>query len=184
MDTEKKLILEIIDEAIEERTTQPEGFIINTDEKAEWALKKLSEERSENQRYINVCQSMIVEYEEKIRKAEEKLKNKTSYLEGLLHQFFESLNPRTSKTQEIYRLLSGTLRLKYQQPEFIRDDELLLKWLKENKMNDYVKIEEKPNWAELKKKIIISDEKVLSEEGQIVEGIDVVERPPVFEVEI
>ncbi|MCX8147446.1 MAG: hypothetical protein N3D84_03195, partial [Candidatus Woesearchaeota archaeon] len=42
--------------------------LIDSDEKAEWALKKIAEEKAEAQKYINVCRAMIIEYEEKIRK--------------------------------------------------------------------------------------------------------------------
>jgi hypothetical protein len=76
------------------------------------------------------------------------------------------------------------LKLKFQPPEYKRNDELLLKWLKDNQMAEFIKVEEKPNWGEIKKKVIISGEKAITEDGQIVEGVEVVERPPAFEVEV
>jgi len=184
MDMERNLALEIIDEAISETSTKDEGFVIDNDTKAEWAIRKIAEERSETQRYINVCRSMILEYEEKIRSVEEKLKNKSAFLEGQLQKYFESVQHRITKTQETYKLPSGTLKLKYQNPEFKRDDTLLLKWLKDNKMNDYIKIEEKLCWSELKKSIDVSGNRVVTEDGQIVEGVEVIERDPLFEVEV
>ncbi|MCX7709256.1 MAG: host-nuclease inhibitor Gam family protein [Clostridia bacterium] len=177
------LALKIIDEAIEEQTQPDEGFVIDNDAKAEWALKKICEERAEAQRYIQVCETMISEYQEKIRKAEEKLKSKTSYLETLLLKYFETVSRKVTKTQESYKLPSGTLKLKRPSPEYIRDDAELLKWLKENSLDEYIRVEEKLNWSELKKKLSFSGEKVIDENGQIIEGIKVVEKPPVFEIE-
>jgi len=184
MNIERNLALEIIDETLEEKGDENTGFVIDNDEKAEWALRKIAEERAEAQRYINVCRSMILEYEEKIRNKEEKTRLKLSFLEEQLHRYFEQVPKKATKTQETYKLPSGTLKLKYLPPEFKRDEELLLKWLKDNDMTEYVKIEEKPNWAELKKKVNVSGGKVVSEDGQIIEGVDAVERPPVFEVDI
>lgn len=178
------IVIKIIDEVIEEKSNENEGFIIDCDEKAEWALQKIAVERAETQRYINVCQSMILEYEEKIKKAQEKLTNKSIFLEGQLQKYFECVEKRYTKTQQTYKLPSGTLKLKYQQPEFKRDEQILTKWLKENNMIEFVKIEEKPNWSELKRSINISGENAVTHDGLIVDGVKVIDRPPVFEVEI
>ncbi|NLI58767.1 MAG: hypothetical protein GX387_09670 [Clostridium sp.] len=179
----KNINLEIADDFIKKNSDENDEFIIDNDEKAEWALRKIAEEREEAQHYINVCKSMIAEYEEKIQKEEERLNKKTSYLEGKLQQYFQSVKYKSTKTQKIYKLPSGTLRLKYPQPEFKRDEEKLVNWLKENKFLDLIKVREVPNWVELKKNIKISGNRVVSEDGQIIEGVEVIEKPPVFEVE-
>lgn len=184
MDVERNFVLEIVDDNILDQCNDDQKFIIDNDEKAEWALRKIAEERAETERYINVCRSMIIEYEEKALKADEKLKNKLSYFEGQLQKYFESVIRKETKTQETYTLPSGVLRLKHQQPEFNRDDEILLMWLKENGMNDLIRTDEKPNWAELKKKVNVSGDKVISEDGQIVDGVKVIVKPSVFEIEI
>lgn len=178
------LSLRIVDEIMEELSDTREGFVIDSDNKAEWALKKIAEERAEAQRYIDVCTAAIQQYQEKIRQSEEKLKSKTSFLEGQLLKYFETVQHQVTKTQETYKLPGGTLRFKTPTPEFKRDDARLLQWLKENEMLDYIKVEEKPVWAELKKKLNQSGEKLVTEDGQIVEGVQVVEKPPVFEVEV
>jgi hypothetical protein len=180
---ERNISLEIVDDVLQENTAGNTEFIIDDDKKAEWALRKIAEERAETQRYINVCKSMILEYEEKIREAEEKNKRKLSYLESKLQQYFESVAHKTTKTQETYKLPSGTLRLKYQQAEFKRDEQKLTNWLKENNLNEFIKVEEKPNWVELKKKIKVSGDKAVSEDGQVIDGIEVIEKPPIFEIE-
>lgn len=184
MDTERNLELEIIDEVIDEKSIDNVGFVVDNDEKAEWAIRKLSEERAETKRYTNVCKSIIGEYEERIWAAEEKLKSKSAFFEVQLQRYFEAVNHKVTKTQEIYKLPSATLRLRYQHQEFKRDDALLTKWLKENGMKDYVKTEEKPNWAEIKKKVIVSGDKAVFEDGQIVDGVEVIQMPDIFEIEI
>lgn len=181
---ERNISLEIVDDIIRESNDESYEFIIDDDKKAEWALRKIAEEKAETQRYVNVCRSIILEYEEKIRIEEEKMRKKLSYLESQLQQYFQSVTHKTTKTQETYKLPSGTLRLKYQQSEFKRDEGKLISWLKENELTDFIKIEEKPNWAELKKRIQVSGDKAVSEDGQIIDGIEVIEKPPVFEIDI
>lgn len=179
--------LEIINEAIDEIEFNQPGctkFIIDNDEKAEWALAKIREERAEAQRIINVCKNMILHYEEQMKKAEEDFEKKTAYLKSQLEQYFEMVEKRRTKTQEVYKLPSGTLRRKYPKPEFKRDEDKLVAWLKERNMNEYVKVKETVDWANLKKSINVVGNKAVDENGEVVEGIAVVERPPVFEVEV
>ena len=161
-----------------------EPFRIDNDEKAEWALAKIREEQAEAQRIMNVCRSMIMHYEQQLKKAEEDLEKKTAYLRSQLEQYFDSVEKRRTKTQEVYKLPSGTLRRKYPSPQFNRDDEKLVKWLKDRQMNEYIKVKETADWASLKKTIQVVGNKAVDEDGEIVEGITVVDRPPVFEVEV
>ena len=181
--------LKIIDDAIADlEFEQPncEPFKIDNDQKAEWALAKIREEQAEAQRIMNVCRSMIMHYEQQLKKAEEDLEKKTAYLKSQLEQYFDSVEKRRTKTQEVYKLPSGTLKRKYPGPQFVRDDEALLKWIKANKINAhlYIRVKETPDWANFKKTVKVAGNKVVDENGEVVEGIAVVERPPVFEVEV
>ena len=181
------IALKIIDEVIADlEFEQPnyEPFRIDNDEKAEWALAKLREEQAEAQRIMNVCRSMIMHYEEQMKKAEEDFEKKTAYLRSQLEQYFDSVEKRRTKTQEVYKLPSGILRRKYPKPEFKRDEDKLLQWLKDRQMSEYIKIKESPDWANLKKAIQVVGNKAVDENGEVVEGITVVDRPPVFEVEV
>jgi len=181
------IALKIIDDAIADlEFEQPncEPFRIDNDEKAEWAISKIREEQAEAMRIINVCKSMIMHYEEQMKKAEENFEKKTAYLRSQLEQYFDSVKKRRTKTQEVYKLPSGTLRRKYPKPEFKRDEDKLVAWLKERNMNDYIKVKETVDWANLKKSINVVGNKVIDENGEVVEGITVVERTPVFEVEV
>jgi endo-1,4-beta-D-glucanase Y len=173
------LALQLIDEEVQE------GFKIDNDNMAEWALKKISEESAETQRYINVCQTMINEYQLKLNKAKEQLESKTSYLKGQLQQYFETVPHKETKTQEQYKLPSGTLKLKKASTEFIRDEKVLGEFLKSNNYKGFYDEVIKPKWSELKKTIAVQDGKVIdTDTGMIVEGVTVEEKPAVFEVDI
>ena len=179
--------LKMINDAIADLEFEQPGcepFRIDNDQKAEWALAKIREEQAEAMRIMNVCKSMILHYEEQMKKAEEGLEKKTAYLKGQLEQYFDSVEKRRTKTQEVYKLPSGTLRRKYPKPEFKRDEDKLVAWLKEHNINDYIKVKETADWANLKKAIQVVGDKVVDENGEVVEGITVVDRPPVFEVEV
>lgn len=180
--------LEMINEAIKKlELKQPENsqFVIDNDEKAEWALAKIREEQAEALRIMNVCKSMILHYEQEYKKAEEDLEKKTAYLKGQLEQYFDTIKPRKTKTQEVYKLPSGKLRRKYPSPQFKRDNDKLIEWLENSNMNNYVQVKKSPKWGELKKLIqVVGSGIVCTDTGEIIEGVEVVGKPPVFEVEV
>jgi phage host-nuclease inhibitor protein Gam len=172
------LALQIIDEEVQE------GFVISNDNLAEWALKKIAEERAESQRYINVCETMINDYRLKIQKEQEKLESKTGYLKAKLQEYFATVQHKTTKTQETYKLPSGTLKMKYGTPEFKVDNEKLVKWLEDSKLDTFVKTEKMAQWGELKKTITVSFDKILTADGEVVDGVTASDRPDSFEIEV
>lgn len=190
--------LYIIDSTIEE-LEDDNSFIIDTDEKAEWAIKKIAEERAESARYISVCQDAIQRYQDKIEKAKADLDRKTGYLTFQLQRYMDTVKAKESKTQKTYKLPSGTLKVKYQAPEYKRDEDKLTEFLKKN-YTDYVETVYKPKWAEFKKIVSLNRDAIVDEEsgeligytpyyvvdanGNKVEGVEVIEREPVFEVDI
>lgn len=171
-------LLEMLDEAIEQSE-----FKIDTDQKAEWALNIIREEQAEAQRLINVCNSQILYYQSELKKVQDKLEQKTANLKSMLFEYFQTVDRKATKTQETYTLPSGKLKLKYPKPEYKRDDATLVKWLKERDMTDYIKVSESPKWGELKKTVQVAGDKACID-GEIIDGIQVVERQPVFDIEI
>lgn len=173
------LALELINDMVDNEVQ----FVIDDDGKAEWALNKIAEEKAEMQRMINVANSMIMKYQDKIEVYQKQFESKTAYLKEQLRQYFETVPHKTTKTQETYKLPSGTLKLKKQNPEYIRDEEKLLIWAKANNPA-HVKVKESVDWAELKKELKFVDDKALTEDGEIVDGVKVVKRPDVFGIDI
>lgn len=172
------LAMQMIEEEVKE------GFIINNDNLAEWALRKIAAEQVDSQRYINVCDTMIAEYNLKKQKALEQLESKTGYLKLKLQEYFAVVPHSATKTQETYKLPSGTLKKKFGGNDFVRDETAFIKWLKDNGHKDKVRVEETANWGEFKKTIKVVNDKVVTNDGEVVEGVTVKKKPDTFEVEI
>ncbi|HRT84849.1 MAG TPA: host-nuclease inhibitor Gam family protein [Bacteroidales bacterium] len=167
--------------------TVPEGkesFVIDNDSKAEWALEKIKAERADMERLVSLCEQKIAEYQEKIELFKKQYENSTSFLVSCLQQYFNTVPHKKTKIQETYKLPSGTLKLKYPGPEFVRDEETLVKWLKDNNYTDHIKIKESADWASLKAKVKVDKGNVITEDGEIIEGVKAVDRPPEFKVEV
>lgn len=159
-------------------------FVIDSDKNAERILKLIQEETAEVQRYVNVCDTFISEYEYKKNQAKEELEKKLFWYKQQLQNYFERVDKKATKTQITYKLPSGTLKLKFGTTEFVRDNEALVKWLKESGRNELVKLKEEPNWAELKKEVWdIKAGQAITKDGEIIDGVVAKERPDTFEIE-
>lgn len=170
-------------EDVKEQVTDDRG--IHDDSYADWTIAKIKSLQAELERkkmFVENKKAMLDEWYEKEKKA---IDNNIAFYTSRLQQYFDSLDPKLltkGKTQVSYSLPSGKLIKKFEKPEFKRDDETLLPWIEKN-APDYVKIKKDINWAELKKKLSINGNKVvLSDTGEIIEGIGIETKPAEFEV--
>ena len=152
-------------------------FIIDTDAKAEWALKKIAEARSDRDAWVKW-------YEEKIEQIKAQTDFDTLNLERMLADYFATVPHKKTKTQESYTLPGGKLILKVQNPEYKRDDKKVIEWLKQNNGGQYIKVKEELAWADLKANAAVLNGKLFSEDGEEIPGVEIVDREPKFIVEV
>lgn len=156
---------------------ETEGFVIDTDAKAEWALNKIREARSDRDRWVEW-------YESKIKEITEQTDFNTMNLERMLAEYFASVPHKKTKTQESYSLPGGKLILKTQNPEYKRDDKTVIEWLKNHDGAEFIKVKEELAWADLKAKTAALNGKLFSEDGEEIPGVEVINRPEKFVVEV
>lgn len=178
---EESLDFELINDNLQETG---EGWKIKDDLEADWALEKIKAINQEYARKEMVAKNKIIDISRWLMKQQAERDQQVAFFEYKLREYFESLpedSIKKTKTQKQYKLPSGTIKLVKQQPEFERDNEKLIKWLKDNNFTDYIKIEEKPIWENLKKVVEINGRSVyLKETGEIVEGVEIKEREDKF----
>lgn len=159
------------------------SFVIDNDKKADWAIEKIKDERAEFDRLRKIALDRIADLNQRVKELQERTDRRTGNLEALLVEYFQTVTPtKVTKTQAQYELLSGKLVMKKQQPEYERDEKIMLKWA-EIAVPEYIKTERKINWADLKKCTDVSGEDVLYE-GEVIPGVIAKPRPDVFEVQV
>lgn len=187
MEIAKNYYLDIVNEELDNMQveTVTEGLKVNNDLTADLCLDKIREEKAELTRFEMVINDKIRLLKERLDKEKESRQKSIDYYTGLLREYFNTLEINSTKAgNKIYKLPSGKIQLKKQQPEYIRDDEQLIKWLESNGKNEFIKIEKMPEWGELKKTVTVSNGVVLTSDGEVVDGVSVIERGEKFEVVI
>jgi hypothetical protein len=122
-------------------------------------------------------------YQEKLKEVNESCDLIIEQNTQRLRMYFDSVPHKKTATQERYPLPSGKLVLKDQEPEYKRDDEAVIKFLKANGGEKFVKVEEKLDWNGLKKTLSILGETAADENGKPIPGILVIERDRAFTIE-
>lgn len=156
-----------------------EGFVIRDDNAAEWALQKIFDEKAELERLKALADSQIAVIMDKVEAAEKRFTSRTEYLKNALEEYMLTVKRKQSKTQESYRLLSGSLILKKPVVKIVKDDTKLLEYVKEHSP-EYVKHTEAVDWAGFKKTLTVSGDVVVDSNGEVVSCLDVEEAPGEF----
>ena len=175
-----EILLENPEEMEEETERVDDSFVVDDDQKAEWCLKVIKEKEEEKAKWK-------AHYDELYRKVsnscDQSIARMEFKLEGYLRSQIEEGFAKETKTQFSYQLPNGKLVLKHQQPEYVRDDDELIKWLEENGLQDYVKVKKTVDWDKLKKALVIDGSQMITEDAEIVPGITVNQREDIFKVE-
>lgn len=165
-------------EAIRITTAQDTPFIVDNDQKAEWAARKIREARQDTQKWTEYYERQL----SAIRRANE---DTEAYFAALLADYFETVPHKATKTQESYSLPSCKLVLKAQQQEFNRDEAVLCDYLDKKGRDDLVKITRRADWAALKKTLkVMEDGTCVDADGEVVEGVQAFSRQPEFKIEM
>ena len=123
-----------------------------------------------------MAEEVIAEANFKIEQAKKRYEANSSFLTSKLAEYFEKVPKKATKTQETYRLLSGTLVRRFATVKPTPDKEKLAQWLKTNGYTDYIKTIEEPKWGEFKELLNTEGNiPTIKDTGEIVEGVALVE---------
>lgn len=157
----------------EQMETQDEGFRIDSDDKAEWAVRKIRQAQLAIEKRRQFVQAEIERLQAWQQMMDERDQATINRMTGLLQPYFEALRPSLGKRKS-YRLPSGVLQVRASGPKFERNDEQLLPWAKAVGL---VRIKEQPDWSAIKDRLHVTDSLAVvdRETGEVVPGVVVVE---------
>ena len=155
---------------------QQDGFKIDSDSKAEWAVKRIKEAEREQNRLLALVDEERAELDVREKEILDNYARKTDGLKAMLEEYLRAQyakeEARETNTQITYQLLSGKLVYKKSGMELKQNADVLLNWCKEH-LPDAVKVTYTPKWAEIKKNIKVVDGiPVYAPTGEVVDGVE------------
>lgn len=162
--------------------TEQEAFTVDTDEKANWALRKIKQHQEQQEQNNALATAEVDKIESWNKEENKKAQDSIDYFQGLLAAY--ALKKREAdpkfKTQ---KLPNGSIKFRKQQPAYHYDDEKLVESLKKSDRSDLIKVKESPDKTAVKKSFVVNEDKLINPEtGEVVEGVTVEEREDKFEV--
>lgn len=162
--------------------TPEQGFAIDNECKADWAIERIKEERQRLELFEQAARSRIEELEQKILLQKEKCDQRTAILLEALNAYLDTAPAKKTKTQYSLELPSGKLVRKLSKTDYQKDDKKLLMYLGEN-APEYVKMKPEALWGEFKKYLTIVDGQVMrTDTGEILDCVSVIEKPSTFDI--
>jgi len=167
-----------------------ERFIIDNDDKATWALRKIrhmKEKQKENEELaesqIEKIQEEIDEIEHWLDKENGKIQNNIDFMKSKLKNYAMELKDENPDLKT-HSLPFGALKFRKKRPKWNYDDDKLLEFT-ENNLEEAVKVKKKVDKRKLKKKAeVVGNKAVLKDTGEIIEGVSVVQRPEKFKIDV
>lgn len=155
---------------------QQDGFKIDSDSKAEWAVKRIKEAEREQNRLLALVDEERAELDVREKEILDNYAKKTDGLKALLEEYLRAQyakeEARETNTQITYQLLSGKLVYKKSGLELKQNEDVLVNWCKEH-LPDAIKVTYTPKWAEIKKNIKVVDGiPVYAPTGEVVDGVE------------
>ena len=155
-----------------------ERFRVENDRQADWCLRKIAEADEELSR-------MKEWYQLQTEAAQKEHDSRVAYFTILLQDYFSTVPVKETKTMMKYALPSGELTLNKEKEDFVKADEgKLLTWCVANDA-DLIKTVYSLKWADIKKRLIAVEGKVVDKEtGLFVDGVEIETKPKEFKVKV
>src|SRR5690625_3967018 len=167
---------EILDE---KEQVQEEGFKVTDDKKANWVLRKIKENNEQKIKNTEIAEEEIYKIEEWLEQVNQPLDRNSDHLQSLLAEYAMKKKQDDPKFKSL-KLPNGNLQFRKQQPKWSYDDKTLVTSLKQLRLDEYIKVEEKPVKKDIKKVLRVAGNKAVTENGEVVEGIEIEERGESF----
>ena len=158
------------------------AFEITDDRSASWVFRRL---KAVNEKIAGVDRLAGSEIERiKMWKEKEKARfeNDKAYFEGLITKYVDVKSREDSK----FKLSTpwGSAKVKKQRDGIEYEDEKVIGWLKANDREDLIRVKEEIMKTELKKAYKEQGEYLITEDGEIVDGVRIVKRPDVIDIKV
>ena len=157
-------------------------FAINNDERADWALQKIKENKEEIAEKVELAEKRIYQIEKWLESETKTLENNIDHLEGMLAEYAREIK-NSDPDFKTKKLPFGKIQYRSQRPKWHYKDDLL-EYAEEN-MPDIIKVQKQVDKRKLKKCCDVVNGKVINKNtGEIMNCIEVKEREEKFSIKV
>lgn len=161
--------------------TGQQGFVIDSDELADWAIRKIIRCQQKNDDVTQLAEMQISKIKQWQEQETRDNDSSISYLTSLLEPYAKSQLDGKKKT---IKMPSGNVSFRTVSPGYFiagnkvdGNNEILLNHVRQSDP-EYLKIEESVNWTEFKKELTLTSAgQIITADGEVLSFISAVEYP-------
>ncbi|HPU75075.1 MAG TPA: host-nuclease inhibitor Gam family protein [Bacillota bacterium] len=166
-----------------ERAPEASDGAVEDEALANWALRKIAAARAELARKQQVAAGEAARVETWLAGETRRLQDRIDYFTGRLLVYHRPLFDADPKHNRTIKLPCGTLQFRKPPARFERDEGVLLTWLENQSLDEFIRDKREVEWAKLKSQCQVAGDKlILKSTGELVGGVKVLEDPPQFKV--
>lgn len=159
-----------------------ERFEIKDLDGVNWAFRKIMAYNSKRAELEALARAEIERIQSWLAQESKQINDGISFFEALLTEYAviqREVDPKF-KASTPY----GKISFRKQQPQWEYQEETVIQSLKDAGLNDLIRVKEEPNKVEIKKSLTVVDGRAVDQDGQIIDGITIIERPDKVEIKV
>lgn len=165
---------------LEQAEVTEDRFIVDTPEKADWALYKLRETNETIDQNKKLADKNHERIDEWLERENSKANESKEYFEGLLQEYFT--NERAKNPKFKFSSPNGKLSSRKQQPKWVYEESKLVDVLKDTEFVTSVPKLEKGLFKKSAKKgldglSVVGNKVVNTNTGEVIDGVQIQEQP-------
>jgi len=171
------------DNEVEGQEKESSRFVIDTIDKANWALRKIAQYEEKKKAAQDQADAEIRRIAVWLKDRSEDAERQIAYFQYMLRPFAAAALEGEKKRS--LTLPTGTMGFRAGQPHFDVNDTELLEYVKVS-APEYVKVRESVDWARFKKEMNLQpcNGKAVTKDGEIIPGIAASEAEDTFYVKV
>ena len=159
---------------------ETQGWIIDDDVNAGWALRQYRLLDAELERKKNLVKEEVDRLKSWLDREQEKIEKKQAFLSQSLSGYLYQLRRDDPKAK--IDTPFGTVTTRKTPAKWTYDDETVIKFLHDAEMDEFIRVKEEVEKTPLKKALKVVDGKAYTEAGEEVEGITVTDQGEVLSI--
>lgn len=157
----------------EQEQVQEDSFVVDDENKANWALRKIRQMKDRIDNNNALAQAEIDKIEHWNNEVNKQAQESIDYFTSLLTSYALNKKAEDPKFKSL-KLPNGRIGFRKSQPKWVYDNDKVIETLEKANLSDFIRVTKAPSKADIKKAFeIVGDKVVNPDTGEVIEGIEI-----------
>lgn len=166
----------------EKEQVQDQSFVVDDENKANWALRKIKQYKDKIEQNNALAQAEIDKIEQWLTEVNEQAQSSIDYFQSLLVEYAIKKREEDPNFKTL-KLPNGRIGFRKSQPKWVYDNDKVIETLEKANLTDFIRVKKEPAKTDIKKAFDVVGDKVINPDtGEVIEGITIEAQEDKFNV--